>query len=91
MYLHRNTYVLLEAIVRAIQFVEPLVPLRSYARECVRDLSRKLEDVRSPDRVEWGVITDAAGNPVASIAVSELQPCQVEQLEDMIRAVIDGW
>ena len=91
MYLHRGTYLLIETLARAAERLEETVPLYSYVREHAGDLRRKLQQVWTPGAIEWGVITDPSGNPVAALAMSELKPGQVEELEDTIRAVIQGW
>lgn len=91
MYLHRGTYLLVEILARAAERLEGMGPLYGHARDRVGGLRRKLRQVWTPEAIEWGVITDPSGNPVAALAVSELNPCQIEELEDTIRAVIQGW
>ena len=91
MHLHRGTYLLIEGLARAAEQLEETVPLYGYVREHAGDLRRKLRQVWTPGAIEWGVITDPSGTPVAALAMSELKPCQVEELEDSIRAVINGW
>lgn len=91
MHLHRSTYLLIETAMCMADRLEEAMPLVGYVRERVSGMYGKLRQVWTPEAIEWGVITDPSGNPVAALAVSELNPCQIEELEDTIRAVIQGW